>query len=56
MEALLESQHFILGPEVKRFESDVAEFLNCKHAIGSGSDALLPALMALGVKPGDEIS
>ena len=57
VEALLDSQHFILGAEVERFETEVAHFLDCKFAIGSasGSDALLLALMALGVKPGDEV-
>ncbi len=57
VEAVLESQHFILGPEVERFESEMATFVNCKHAIGcaSGSDALLLALMALDVMPGDDV-
>lgn len=57
VEALLESHHFTLGPEVELFESEVAEFLNCNYAIGcaSGSYVLLLALMALGFKPGDEI-
>jgi dTDP-4-amino-4,6-dideoxygalactose transaminase len=57
VEAVLESQHFILGPEVERFESEVATIVNCKYAIGcaSGSDALLLALMALDVMPGDDV-
>jgi dTDP-4-amino-4,6-dideoxygalactose transaminase len=57
VERVLESQHFILGPEVESFEKDAAEYCRVKHAIGcgSGSDALLLALTALGVGPGDEV-
>ena len=52
-----ESQHFILGPEVEKMEKEFCEYLNCKHAIGvsSGTDALLLALMAIDLKPGDEV-
>ncbi len=54
---VVESQYFILGPEVKAFETEAARYLEVKHAVGcaSGSDALLLALMALDVKPGDEV-
>lgn len=57
VERVFESQHFILGPEVEAFERDAAEYCRVKHAVGcgSGSDALLLALTALGVGPGDEV-
>ncbi|MFP4056415.1 MAG: DegT/DnrJ/EryC1/StrS family aminotransferase [Candidatus Brocadiia bacterium] len=57
MDAVLESQYFILGPEVAAFEDEVARYVGADHAVGcaSGSDALLLALMALDVGPGDEV-
>lgn len=51
---VLDSQHFILGPEVGAFEEEVARYLEVPHALGcaSGTDALLLSLMALRVGPG----
>lgn len=57
IETVYDSQYFINGPQVKQFEAEIAEYCGSKHAIGcaSGSDALVLAMMALGIGPGDEV-
>ncbi|MFM8579014.1 MAG: aminotransferase class I/II-fold pyridoxal phosphate-dependent enzyme [Planctomycetaceae bacterium] len=49
--------HYILGPNVRAFEEEIARFCDCKHAIGvgNGTDALHLALRALRIGPGDEV-
>ncbi|MCH7666498.1 MAG: DegT/DnrJ/EryC1/StrS family aminotransferase [Acidobacteria bacterium] len=55
--SVIESQYFILGPKTQACEQAIADYSNCAHAVGvsSGTDALLIALMAEGIGPGDEI-
>ncbi len=57
IEDVLESQAFILGPQVKELEKLIASYCNTKHAIGvsSGTDALFLALKSLGISSGDEV-
>ena len=52
-----DTQRFVLGPRVAELETDIAAYSHAKHGVGmsSGTDALLAALMALGVGAGDEV-
>ena len=54
---VFDSSVFVMGPNVRSFEEEMARFLDVKHAIGvaSGTDALNLSLDALGIKPGDEV-
>jgi dTDP-4-amino-4,6-dideoxygalactose transaminase len=55
--AVVSSGQFILGPEVSAFESELADYLGVRHVVGvaNGTDALVIALRALGVTPGDDV-
>jgi dTDP-4-amino-4,6-dideoxygalactose transaminase len=52
-----DSQRFIMGPEITAFESEIAALIGVRHAVAvsSGTDALLLAMMALGISAGDEV-
>ncbi|HTW12342.1 MAG TPA: DegT/DnrJ/EryC1/StrS family aminotransferase [Solirubrobacteraceae bacterium] len=55
--AVIRDGRFILGPEVRAFEQELADYVGAKHAIGvgNGTDALTIAVRAAGVQPGDEV-
>jgi UDP-2-acetamido-2-deoxy-ribo-hexuluronate aminotransferase len=57
IQRVLEHGQYIMGPEVKELEQQLAAFAGAKHCItvASGTEALLISLMALGLKPGDEV-
>ncbi len=57
IDRVLESGHYILGAEIAELEKQLAEYAGVKHALAcsSGTDALLMALMALGIGPGDAV-
>jgi len=55
--AVLETESYVMGPTLGRFEKELAHYFGMKHAVGvnSGTDALWLAFFALGIKPGDEV-
>mgnify|MGYP003393254203 CR=1 FL=1 len=57
LQRVIDTTAFINGPEVKELEKELAAYLGAKHAIAcaNGTDALQIAMMALGLKPGDEV-
>jgi dTDP-4-amino-4,6-dideoxygalactose transaminase len=57
VDEVFDQQALILGPHVEKFEKSLAAYCQTKHAIGvsSGTDAILCLLMAMGIKPGDEV-
>jgi dTDP-4-amino-4,6-dideoxygalactose transaminase len=54
---VIDSQRFILGPELEGFEGELAAYLGARHVVGvgNGTDAITLALRAMGVGPGDEV-
>jgi len=54
---VLDSSGYIMGPKVAKLEEELSKFVGCKHTVScsSGTDAIILALMAMGIKTGDEI-
>lgn len=57
IQRVMQSGYYILGPEVSQFETEFATYCTARHAIGvaNGTDAIQLALLAVGVRPGDEV-
>src|ERR1039458_10877672 len=57
IDRVLDSERYILGPEVAAFEQEFAAYCGAEHAVGvaNGTDAITIALRAMGVGPGDEV-
>ena len=57
IQRVVDSQYFINGPDVAKLEEEINAYLGVKYSVGvtSGTDALLLALMAFDIKPGDEV-
>ena len=55
--AVMESEGYVMGPALARFEKELAQYFGMKHVVGlnSGTDALWLAFFALGIQPGDEV-
>jgi dTDP-4-amino-4,6-dideoxygalactose transaminase len=54
---VLETQRFVLGPEVEQLEAEISDYVGCRYAVAcaSGTDALILALLAIGIGHGDEV-
>ena len=57
IKSVCDSHHYVLGANVKAIEEEIAAYCGAKYAVGvaSGTDAILLALVAAGVKPGDKV-
>lgn len=57
LESVVKNGQFIMGPNVKAFEQEIADYFGVRHALGlnSGTDALILGVHALGIQPGDEV-
>ena len=57
MQAVIDSTAFVKGPKVAEFQKNLEEYLGVRNviAVGNGTEAIQIALMALGLKPGDEV-